>query len=73
MNWDRIAGNWKQVQGKAREQWGKLTDDDLMAIAGQREQLLARIREHYNVAEEEAERQVADWEKKVGFGPSGPE
>ena len=33
MNWDRIEGNWKQLKGKAKEQWGKLTDDDLAIIA----------------------------------------
>jgi hypothetical protein len=39
MNWDRIEGNWKQVTGKAKEQWGKLTDDDLQVVAGRRDQL----------------------------------
>ena len=34
MNWDRIQGNWKQVTGRAKEQWGKLTDDDLDVVAG---------------------------------------
>jgi len=37
MNWDRIEGNWKQIKGKAKAQWGKLTDDQLEVIAGRRE------------------------------------
>ena len=40
MNWDRIAGDWKQLTGKVKEKWGKLTDDDLTTIAGKRDQLL---------------------------------
>ena len=35
MDWDRVEGNWKQMKGKVKEQWGKLTDDDLTAIGGQ--------------------------------------
>lgn len=65
MNWDRIEGQWKQVKGKAREQWGKLTDDDLDVVAGRREQLAGRIQERYGVAKDEAERQVAAWERSA--------
>ncbi len=65
MNWERIEGNWKQVVGKAKEQWGKLTDDDLDIVAGRREQLAGKIQERYGVAKEEAERQLAAWERKA--------
>ena len=44
MNWDRIEGNWKQMKGKAREKWGKLTDSDFDQIAGKKDQLIGRIR-----------------------------
>ena len=40
MNWDQVGGMWKQTQGKFREKWGKLTDDDLEVIAGKRDQLI---------------------------------
>jgi len=63
MNWDRIQGNWKQVTGKAKEQWGKLTDDDLDVIAGRREQLLWKIQERYGLVKDEAEKQLAAWER----------
>jgi len=64
MNWDTIAGNWKQATGKAKEEWGDLTDDDLVRIAGKRDQLVGRIQERYGIAKEEAERQVKDWERR---------
>jgi uncharacterized protein YjbJ (UPF0337 family) len=65
MNWDQIAGNWKQFSGKVREQWGKLTDDDLARINGQREQMIGCVQERYGVAKEEAEKQVKAWESKL--------
>jgi uncharacterized protein YjbJ (UPF0337 family) len=61
MNWDRIEGKWKQLRGAAREQWGKLTDDDLDKIAGKRDQFIGRIQERYGIAKEEAERQIERW------------
>ena len=65
MTWDRIQGNWKQVTGKAREEWGKLTDSDLTVIAGRRDQLAGKIEERYGIAKDEAEMQLAAWEKKA--------
>ena len=47
MNWDRIAGNWKQMKGALRERWGKLTEDELDRMAGQRDQLVGKIQERY--------------------------
>lgn len=58
MNWDRIEGNWKQIKGKAKVQWGKLTDDDFDVIAGKRDQLVGKIQESYGVSKDEAEKQV---------------
>ena len=65
MNWDRIQGNWKQVVGKAKAQWGKLTDDDLDVVAGRREQLAGKIQERYGIAKDDVERQIAEWELKA--------
>ena len=56
MNWDFIAGNWKQLTGKVREKWGKITDDELTAIAGKRDQLAGSIQKHYGIAKEQAEK-----------------
>ena len=64
MNQDQLRGRWKQWRGKLREQWGKLTDDDLDVIAGRRQQLLGRIQERHGIARAEAERQVDDFERR---------
>lgn len=61
MNWDRIEGNWKQFSGKAQQQWGKLTNDDLHVVEGRRQELVGKIQERYGVAKDEAERQVDSW------------
>ena len=63
MNQDTLKGTWRQVTGKVKEQWGKLTDDDLDVIDGKREQLLGRIQERYGMARDAAEKQVRDFEK----------
>lgn len=64
MNWDRVAGNWKQFKGRVKEQWGKLTNDQLDEIAGKRDQLVGRIQNAYGVGRDDAERQVSDWESR---------
>ncbi|HXY03508.1 MAG TPA: CsbD family protein [Terriglobales bacterium] len=61
MNWDQVQGQWKQMKGKAKAKWGKLTDDDLNLIEGHKDQLVGRIQERYGIAKDEAERQVQDW------------
>jgi len=62
MNWDTMKGQWKQFRGKVKEQWGKLTDDDLDRIEGKRDQLLGVVQKRYGVAREEAEKQVRNFE-----------
>ena len=47
MDWDRVQGSWKQLTGRVKEKWGKLTDDDLTAINGRRDQLEGKIQERY--------------------------
>ncbi len=61
MNWDRVEGNWRQLAGKVKEKWGKLTDDDITVINGKQDQLVGRIQERYGVAKDEAEKQVKTW------------
>ena len=63
MDWNRVEGNWKQLKGKAKQQWGKLTDDDLTMAAGRREQLAGRVQERYGLAKDAAQRQVDEWAK----------
>ncbi len=64
MNWDIVAGNWKQFQGKVKTQWGKLTDDQLDQIAGKRTELAGRIQEAYGISKDEAEQQIKDFEDR---------
>lgn len=61
MNWDRIEGNWMQLKGNIRRQWGKLTDDDLDRIAGKQDQLAGKLQERYGIARDKAEREIKDW------------
>jgi uncharacterized protein YjbJ (UPF0337 family) len=50
MDWNRIEGNWKQFKGRAKEKWGRLTDDDLDVVNGRRDQLEGKIQERYGLA-----------------------
>lgn len=61
MNWDQIKGDWKQVTGKVKEKWGKLTDDDLTTIAGKRDQLAGLIQQRYGYAKEQAEKELDEF------------
>jgi uncharacterized protein YjbJ (UPF0337 family) len=65
INWDRIQGSWKQVTGQVKAQWGELTDDDLDVVAGRRDQLVGKLQERYGIAKDEAERQLADWQRQA--------
>jgi len=65
MNWDQIAGKWKQVKGSAKQQWGQLTDSDLDAIDGRKDVLVGKLQEKYGIAKEAAEGQVENWLKNV--------
>jgi uncharacterized protein YjbJ (UPF0337 family) len=62
--WEKFKGSWNQTKGAVKEQWGKLTDDDLLEIEGRRDQLVGKIQSRYGVTKEEAEAQVGTWEQK---------
>ena len=63
MNWDTVKGNWRQFTGSVKKTWGRLTDDELIEIAGDREMLLGKIQEKYGYAREEAQRRLGEWER----------
>lgn len=65
MNWDEIEGNWKQLKGKVRSQWGKLTDDDIEVVNGKRTELLGILQTRYGHAKEQAEREIDLWVKQL--------
>jgi uncharacterized protein YjbJ (UPF0337 family) len=64
MNWDQIEGNWKQFNGRVKETWGKLTDDDLEVISGKRDKLLGKLQEKYGIAKNEAEAQLKKFQEQ---------
>ena len=65
MNWDQIQGKWTQMKGSVRQQWGKLTDDDLEVIAGSKDKFVGRLQERYGIKKEEAQQQLDAWTQTV--------
>jgi uncharacterized protein YjbJ (UPF0337 family) len=65
MNWDQIQGNWTQFTGKVKEQWGKLTDDDLTEIAGKRDQLAGKLQARYGYEKAQIEREIDEFSRKL--------
>jgi uncharacterized protein YjbJ (UPF0337 family) len=63
MNWDQIQVNWMQFKGEVRNNWVKLTDEDITRIAGRRSELASRLRARYGFAKAEAEREIEAWIK----------
>ena len=63
MNTDQMSGKWKQMKGAVKEQWGKLTDDDLQVIDGKRDVLVGKLQERYGMAKEEAQKKADEWLK----------
>jgi len=64
MNKDQMSGGWHQMKGKVKEQWGKLTDDDLKQLEGNSEQLAGKIQQRYGIAKEDAERQAREFRSR---------
>jgi len=67
MTSERVAGAWLQIKGKVKEQWGKLTDDDLKQLEGHAEQLAGKLQERYGLLREEAERQAKAFRKQMNW------
>ena len=63
MNEDIMQGKWTQIKGKVKEQWGKLTDDEIDQLDGKKDQLVGRVQERYGLAKDQAERDVNAWLK----------
>ena len=70
MNEDILKGKWNQVKGEARKQWGKLTNDDLDIISGEKDKLIGKIQERHGHNKDEAERQYKDWVDNWKDGPN---
>lgn len=66
MNWDIIEGKWEQLKGSVKEQWGKLTDDELTEIAGNRDKMGGKLQERYGWTKEEADEKVNEFFRDKG-------
>jgi uncharacterized protein YjbJ (UPF0337 family) len=61
MNWDVVEGNWKQLKGKVKDKWGKLTDSDVDSLSGKKDQFLGVLQERYGYSKDQAEREADAW------------
>ena len=64
MNKDILKGKWKEVEGKVKQQWGKLTDNDITQINGSYEQLEGKLQKTYGYKKDEAQREIENFAKK---------
>jgi uncharacterized protein YjbJ (UPF0337 family) len=64
MNEDILKGKWKQLTGSIKQQWGKLTDDELTEIDGSREKMVGKLQEHYGYTLDQAERELDTYLEK---------
>jgi uncharacterized protein YjbJ (UPF0337 family) len=67
MNWDQVVGDWKQFTGAANEKWGKLTNNDLMTIAGERDQFAGLLQKRYGYAKDEAEKELDEFSRALNL------
>lgn len=65
MNWDQVAGNWKQMKGAAKQRWAKLTDDDMTSLSGKRDELVGKIQERYGYTREQAQKEADAWAEET--------
>lgn len=61
MNWDRIEGQWKQYKGKAKERWGKISDDRMDQVEGKRDRLKGELQEAYGYGKDKADQEIDDF------------
>ncbi len=61
MNKEHFLGRWKELKGKIKEKWGKLTDDDITQINGKWDQLCGMLQKKYGWTKEHTEQEMNDW------------
>ena len=70
MNQDQAQGKLIQLNGKIKEIWGKLTDDDLALLDGKRDQFFGKVQELYGLKKEDAEKRFSEIEKAYSSNPN---
>ena len=73
MNWDHVSGNWKELKGKVRAKWAKLTDDDLEYIAGKKDMLLGRLQQRYGYQKDRAQAELDTFLEQIQTSPRSAE
>lgn len=58
---DILKGKWKEIKGRVKERWGKLTDDDLTEIEGKKDKLLGLLQQLYGYSKYRAEQEYDDF------------
>lgn len=71
MNSDVLKGQWMQIRGNAKQMWGKLTDDDLTEIDGNKDKLIGKLETRYGYTREQAEKQVDQFTNQYANNPRG--
>jgi uncharacterized protein YjbJ (UPF0337 family) len=61
MTQDMLKGAWKELRGNIKKQWGKLTDDDLMEIDGNKDILIGKLQQRYGYSRDQAEKDYSTW------------
>ena len=61
MNKEQLKGSWNEIKGKIKTKWGRLTDDELGEIDGQKDILLGKLQQHYGYAKERAEKELEEF------------
>src|SRR5450756_1960373 len=69
MDWNIIEGKWKELKGHAREEWGKLSDDELEEVGGKKDRLVGKLQQKYGYAADEADRRADEWAKQQDARP----
>jgi uncharacterized protein YjbJ (UPF0337 family) len=67
MNSDQVEGKWKQMKGAVKQQWGKLTDDDLTVLSGKKDELVGKLQERYGYTKEQAAKEADTWATKSNY------
>jgi uncharacterized protein YjbJ (UPF0337 family) len=65
MNSDVFEGKWKQLKGSVKQRWGKLTDDDVTALSGKKDELVGKLQERYGITRDQAQREADEWAAAV--------
>lgn len=61
MNSDQFEGKWKQLKGNVKQRWGKLTDDDVTALSGKKDELIGKLQERYGITRDQAQKEADEW------------